>query len=42
MSEVPLVLQRDVAECSVACLAMLPGFHGADGALNELRMEDPL
>ena len=36
MSEVPLVLQRDVAECSVACLAMVLGFHGAHAPLDAL------
>jgi hypothetical protein len=42
MPEVPLVLQRDAAECGAACLAMILGFHGTYAPLDELRMEGPL
>jgi len=42
MSEVLLVLQHDAAGCGVACLAMVLGFHGAYGEVNELWMEGPL
>jgi len=33
----PVVLQTEAAECGLACLAMLAGYHGADVGLGELR-----
>jgi ATP-binding cassette subfamily B protein RaxB len=33
----PLVLQSEAAECGLACLAMVAGFHGHQLDLNALR-----
>ncbi|HET7774896.1 MAG TPA: peptidase domain-containing ABC transporter, partial [Azospira sp.] len=33
----PLHLQTEAAECGLACLAMIAGFHGKDGDLGSLR-----
>lgn len=33
----PLILQTEAAECGLACLAMVAGFHGLDTDLNTLR-----
>jgi len=35
----PLVLQTEAAECGLACLAMVSGFHGYHTDLNELRQK---
>ncbi len=35
----PLVLQTEAAECGLACLAMVSGFHGYQTDLNELRQK---
>jgi ATP-binding cassette subfamily B protein RaxB len=34
---VPMVLQTEAAECALACLAMLSGYHGAPCEISELR-----
>jgi ATP-binding cassette subfamily B protein RaxB len=34
---VPLVLQTEAAECGLACLAMIAGYHGAPHEISELR-----
>lgn len=34
---VPMVLQTEAAECGLACLAMLAGYHGAPVEISELR-----
>jgi ATP-binding cassette, subfamily B, bacterial CvaB/MchF/RaxB len=33
----PVVLQSEAAECGLACLAMVAGFHGHELDLNALR-----
>lgn len=33
----PMVLQTEAAECGLACLAMLAGYHGAPSEISELR-----
>ncbi len=33
----PMVLQTEAAECGLACLAMLVGYHGRDSDLTDLR-----
>jgi ATP-binding cassette subfamily B protein RaxB len=35
----PMVLQTEAAECGLACLAMVSGFHGYHTDLNELRQK---
>ena len=35
--QLPVVLQTEVAECGLACLAMIAGFHGHQTELNSLR-----
>lgn len=35
--QLPVVLQTEVAECGLACLAMVAGFHGHQTDLNSLR-----
>lgn len=37
MSGLPLVLQSEAAECGLACLAMISGFHGAKTDIMALR-----
>ncbi|MGQ5522693.1 peptidase domain-containing ABC transporter [Chitinimonas sp. PSY-7] len=39
---VPLILQTEVAECGLACLAMVAGFHGFETDLNSLRRRFPV
>jgi ATP-binding cassette, subfamily B, bacterial CvaB/MchF/RaxB len=36
-ARVPMVLQTEAAECGLACLAMLCGYHGAPAEISELR-----
>jgi len=36
-SRLPVVLQSEAAECGLACLAMVAGFHGHEFDLNALR-----
>jgi ATP-binding cassette, subfamily B, bacterial CvaB/MchF/RaxB len=36
-ARVPMVLQTEAAECGLACLAMLAGYHGAPCEISELR-----
>lgn len=38
----PLVLQTEMAECGLACLAMVAGFHGHEIDLNTLRRHYPI
>ena len=38
----PLIRQSEMAECGVACLAMVAGYHGYDVDLNTLRRKFPL
>ena len=33
----PLVRQSEIAECGLACLAMVSGYHGSGSSLAELR-----
>lgn len=35
--ELPLLLQTETAECGLACLAMILGYHGHNSSLHELR-----
>lgn len=39
---VPVILQTEAAECSLACLAMVSGFHGGERNLRELRLGSSL
>lgn len=39
---VPLILQDEAAECGLACLAMVSGFHGRHVTLAELRQHRPV
>ena len=36
-ARLPMVLQTEAAECGLACLAMVAGYHGQDSNLAELR-----
>lgn len=36
-NRVPIILQTEVAECGLACIAMIAGFHGFDTDLAALR-----
>lgn len=36
-SKLPVILQSEVAECGMACLAMVAGFHGYNVSLPEMR-----
>jgi ATP-binding cassette subfamily B protein RaxB len=36
-ARLPMVLQTEAAECSLACLAMVAGYHGAPAEISELR-----
>ncbi len=38
----PIILQTEVAECGLACLAMVASFHGYEIDLNTLRREYPI
>jgi len=38
----PLIRQSETAECGLACLAMVAGYHGYDVDLNTLRRKFPL
>jgi len=38
----PVVLQTEMAECGLACLAMVAGFHGHEIDLNTLRRQYPI
>jgi ATP-binding cassette subfamily B protein RaxB len=37
----PVILQSEAAECGLACLAMISGFHGSPYSLAELRRSHP-
>src|SRR5262249_19811898 len=36
-SRLPMVMQTEAAECGLACLAMIVGYHGQPGEITELR-----
>ncbi|XOV80818.1 MAG: peptidase domain-containing ABC transporter [Aestuariibacter sp.] len=36
-NQLPVILQTEAAECGLACLAMVAGYHGLDTDLNTLR-----
>ncbi|MGH2506799.1 MAG: cysteine peptidase family C39 domain-containing protein, partial [Ktedonobacteraceae bacterium] len=38
----PLILQTEAAECGLACLAMVAGFHGYEIDLLSLRRRYPV
>lgn len=38
-SSLPMVHQTEAAECGLACIAMVAGFHGYKSSLNELRQK---
>lgn len=38
----PVILQTEAAECGLACLAMVAGFHGFDTDLSSIRRRFPL
>lgn len=38
----PVILQTEIAECGLACLAMVASFHGHDIDLNTLRRQYPI
>jgi ATP-binding cassette subfamily B protein RaxB len=38
----PLILQTEIAECGIACLCMIAGYHGHDIDLNTLRRKYPI
>ncbi|MEE2025519.1 peptidase domain-containing ABC transporter [Alkalimonas mucilaginosa] len=38
-SSLPMVHQTEAAECGLACMAMVAGFHGYQASLNELRQK---
>jgi ATP-binding cassette subfamily B protein RaxB len=41
-SRVPLLLQAESAECGLACIAMIAGYHGQQASLAELRHLRPV
>jgi ATP-binding cassette, subfamily B, bacterial CvaB/MchF/RaxB len=41
-SKLPLILQTEAAECGLACLAMIAGFHGYSSDLASLRRRFPV
>lgn len=38
----PIILQTEIAECALACLAMVAGYHGYEVDLNTLRRSYPV
>jgi ATP-binding cassette subfamily B protein RaxB len=40
--KLPVILQTEIAECGIACLSMVAGFHGHDIDLNTLRRKYPI
>ena len=38
----PMILQTEIAECALACLAMVAGYHGHEVDLNTLRRNYPV
>jgi ATP-binding cassette subfamily B protein RaxB len=36
-TKLPMVFQTEAAECGLACMAMIAGFHGSGAELSELR-----
>lgn len=38
----PMILQTEIAECGLACLAMVAGYHGHEIDLNTLRRQYPI
>src|SRR5258708_17235039 len=38
----PIILQTEIAECGLACLAMIANFHGHEIDLNSLRRQHPI
>lgn len=38
----PLLRQSEAAECGLACLAMVAGFHGSHADINSLRRRFPI
>ncbi len=41
-AKLPVILQTEVAECGLACLSMIAGYHGYDADLNALRRSFPV
>lgn len=41
-SKLPVIIQTEVAECGLACLAMISSFHGAEVNLRGLRTKFPI
>ena len=41
-ARLPVILQTEVAECGLACLAMIAAFHGHEFDLNTLRRRFPI
>lgn len=41
-NRLPLILQSEAAECGLACIAMIAGFHGRSFSLLELRQQYPI
>ena len=35
-NKLPVILQAEAAECDIACLAMVAGYHGYNTSLQEL------
>lgn len=40
--QLPIILQTEVAECGLACLAMVASYHGHEVDLNSLRRQYPI
>ncbi|MGD9592912.1 MAG: cysteine peptidase family C39 domain-containing protein, partial [Candidatus Berkiella sp.] len=40
--KLPIILQTEIAECGLACLAMVASFHGHEIDLNTLRRQYPI
>lgn len=41
-NRLPVILQNEIAECGLACLAMIASYHGYQVGLNNLRAEFPV
>ncbi len=41
-ARLPMILQTEAAECGLACLAMVAGYHGQPSELTELRRRAPV
>ena len=41
-ARLPVILQTEVAECGLACLAMIAAYHGHEFDLNTLRRRFPI